>query len=37
MLNVSLCNRVLPASFDMNEMVVMVRDDVLPRFIPFVS
>ncbi len=36
MLNVSLGNRVLPASFDMREMVVAVRDNVLPLFTSFV-
>jgi hypothetical protein len=32
MLNVSLGERVLPASFDMEEMLACVRDSVLPRF-----
>ncbi|MFN2488831.1 MAG: hypothetical protein ABR529_03650 [Actinomycetota bacterium] len=37
MLDVSLGDRVLPASFDMREVLTAVRDDVLPRFAPFVS
>jgi hypothetical protein len=36
MFDVSLSQRVLPASFDMREMVDHVRDEVLPRFTRFV-